>query len=74
MKYIKDKMNYTCIKHHNSEFYDCYKGYIAYNEGNLKDYKLISIPSRVYEFDIIQNIFAFHHLKLKLRCNKINIK
>lgn len=66
-------MNYTCIKHHNSEYYDCYKGYVTYTEGNLKDYKLISIPRSLYEFDIIQNIFDIQNLKLNLRSNKVKI-
>lgn len=74
MNYIKPKMNYTCMKHHDSEYYDCYKGYIAYNEGNLKDYKIISIPNHVFEFDIIQNVFYFYHIKLKLRSNKVKMK
>jgi hypothetical protein len=65
-------MKYTCIKHQGSEYYDCYKGFISYTEGNLHDYKIISIPKR-YNFDIIQNIYDFSHLKMKLG-NKIKIK
>jgi hypothetical protein len=66
-------MNYTCIKHHNADHYECYKGYVAYTEGNVKDYKIITVPNTKFHFTIIQNFFDFYHIKFSLKCNKVKV-
>ena len=47
---------YTCIRKINQDYYECYKGYMEFQDQKLEDYRMISIPGSMLNFDIFRNI------------------
>ena len=47
---------YTCIRKLNRDYYECFKGILEFQDTILEDYRMISIPSSLLDFEVLQNI------------------